>query len=145
MIKKSAKRLLVSHVYYVNTQLSLFKVFVTVPTASMGTAMPWEIACVQLGLLVKDVIDVRYGSYKFSFQKQPFRSVPMKRCSDNMQQIYRRTLMPHFGMGVLLQICCIFSEHLSLRTPLEDCFWLSFLTYLYKHIYTHKKSFSFLG
>ena len=29
----------------------------------------------------------------------------------------------HFGIGFLLQICCIFSEHLFLRTPLEGCFW----------------------
>ena len=37
-------------------------------------------------------------------------------------------LKPHFGMGVLLYICCIFSEHLFLGTPLDDCFWLlSFL------------------
>ena len=47
------------------------------------------------------------------FQKQSHRGVPMKRCSENMQQIYRRTPMPkcdfnkvalksHFGMGVLL-------------------------------------------
>ena len=28
----------------------------------------------------------------------------------------------HFGMGVLLEICCIFSEHLFLRTPLDGCF-----------------------
>ena len=27
----------------------------------------------------------------------------------------------HFGMGVLLQICYIFSKHLFLRTPLEGC------------------------
>ena len=27
-------------------------------------------------------------------QKQPPRGVPWKRCSENMQQIYRRTLMP---------------------------------------------------
>ena len=31
-------------------------------------------------------------------------------------------LKSHFGMGV--QICCIFSEHLFLRTPLEGCFCL---------------------
>ena len=50
------------------------------------------------------------------FQKQPPRRVPRKRCSESMQQIYRRTPMPkcdfnkvvkkllksHFGMGVLL-------------------------------------------
>ena len=49
-------------------------------------------------------------------QKQPYRGVPRKRCSENVQQIYRRTPMPkcdfnkvakqllksHFGMGVLL-------------------------------------------
>ena len=29
----------------------------------------------------------------------------------------------YFGMGVLLYICCIFSEHLFLRTPLDGCFW----------------------
>ena len=28
----------------------------------------------------------------------------------------------HFGMGVLLKICCIFSEHLFFRTPLSGCF-----------------------
>ena len=32
-------------------------------------------------------------------------------------------LKSRFGMGVLLWICCIFSEHLFLRTPLEGCFW----------------------
>ena len=30
-------------------------------------------------------------------------------------------LKPHFDMDVLLQICCIYSEHLFLRTPLEGC------------------------
>ena len=32
-------------------------------------------------------------------------------------------LKSHFGMGILLKICCIFSEHLFLRTPLDGCFW----------------------
>ena len=31
-------------------------------------------------------------------------------------------LQSNFGMGVLLQISCIFSEHLFLRTPLMGCF-----------------------
>ena len=49
-------------------------------------------------------------------QKQPSRGVPRKRCSENVQQIYRRTPMPkcdfnkvakqllksHFGVDVLL-------------------------------------------
>ena len=71
----------------------------------------------------------------FSLHKQPSRGVLRKNCSENKQQIYRRTPMskcdlnkvalqpkPHFGMGV--QICSIFSEHLFLRTPLEGCFCL---------------------
>ena len=72
------------------------------------------------------------------FRKQPSRVVLRKKCSENMQQIYRRTpklkcdfnkiaeqllLKSHFGMGVLLQICCIFPEHLFLRTALDGCFW----------------------
>ena len=28
----------------------------------------------------------------------------------------------HFGTGVLLHICCIFSKHFFLRTPLNSCF-----------------------
>ena len=28
------------------------------------------------------------------FQKQPPRGVPRKRCSENMQQVYKRTSMP---------------------------------------------------
>ena len=64
-----------------------------------------------------------------TLQKHPPRDVLSKTYSENLQQIYRRTPMPkcdllklHFGMGVLLQICCIFSEHLFLRTPLDGCF-----------------------
>ena len=42
-------------------------------------------------------------------EKQPTRGVLRKRCSENMQQIYRGTP-------------CIFSEFLFLRTPLSGCF-----------------------
>ena len=59
-------------------------------------------------------------------QKQPSRGVPRKRCSKNKQQIYRSCfatlLKSHFRMVVLLQICCIFSERLFLKTPLGSCF-----------------------
>ena len=34
-----------------------------------------------------------YRLKKLYFQKQPPRGAPRKRCSENMQQIYRRTLM----------------------------------------------------
>ena len=81
---------------------------------------------------------------KVSLQKQPFRGVLKKKCSENMQQIYRTSiskydfnkvalqryktlLKSHFGMGVLLQICYIFSEHLFLGAPLDGCFCLYFL------------------
>ena len=46
-------------------------------------------------------------------QKQRIRGVLRKSCSENMQQIYRRTL---------LQICCIVSEHLFIRMPMDGCF-----------------------
>ena len=35
---------------------------------------------------------------------------------------FRALLKSHFGVGVLLQIFCIFSEHLFLRTPLGGCY-----------------------
>ena len=63
----------------------------------------------------------------FINQKQPSRGVLKKICSEIMQQIYgcfATLLKSHFGTGALPQICCIFSEHLFLRTPLDGCFWL---------------------
>ena len=53
-------------------------------------------------LLLTKIADQRIGEkYLFrlsrktwNVQKQPSRGVLSKRCSDNMQQIYRRTLMP---------------------------------------------------
>ena len=51
---------------------------------------------------------------------ETFRSNHLKKsCSENMQQIYRRILI---SKCVLNKICCIFSEHLSLRTLLEGYF-----------------------
>ena len=84
--------------------------------------------------------------------EHPCRSVisiklQRKKCSENMQQIYKKTPMPkccratllksHFGMGVLLQICCIFSKHLFLGTPLGGCFWSY---YCYIKLTTHNQS-----
>ena len=37
-------------------------------------------------------------------------------------QLYATLLKLHFGMGILLQICCIFLEWFFVRTPLEGCF-----------------------
>ena len=67
-------------------------------------------------------------------QKQPPRGVLKKRCSEIMQQIFKRTPMLKcdfnevaieiaLGMVVPLLICSIFSEQLFPRTPLGGCFW----------------------
>ena len=74
---------------------------------------------------------------KCNFNKvanQPSRGVLRKRSSENLLQIYRRTPKPKcnfnlqsnfieiiFSLGVLLLICCLFSEHLFLRTLLDGC------------------------
>ena len=69
-------------------------------------------------------------------QKQPSRGDLSKRCSKNRSKFIRKLpcrtaisikllvnlLKSHFGMGVLPQICCMFSNHLFLRTRLEAVF-----------------------
>ena len=35
---------------------------------------------------------------------------------------FATSLKLHFGMGILLWICCIFSEHLFVRISLDGCF-----------------------
>ena len=42
----------------------------------------------------------------------------------------------HFGMGALLYIWCIFSEHLFLRTPLGGCFCLFLVSLLQRKVKT---------
>ena len=66
------------------------------------------------------------------YQKQSSRGGLRKMFYENMHAsnfIYRRTPMPncnllssYLDMVVLLLICCIFSEHLFLRTPLDGWF-----------------------
>ena len=75
-------------------------------------------------------------------QKQPTRGFPKKSCSENMQHIYKKTPMLKYDFNkVALKLywnhtsawvfscksCCIFSEHLFLRTYLEDCFCWCYL------------------
>ena len=65
------------------------------------------------------------------YQKQPSRGILRKMCFQKMYAanfMYRRAPMwkcnllnSHFDMGVLLYICCIFSENFSLRTHLDGC------------------------
>ena len=64
--------------------------------------------------LVKDVLKI---CRKFTGE-HPCRSVISERC-------FATLLKSQFGMGVLLQICRIFSEHLFLTTPLDGFFWNS--------------------
>ena len=65
-----------------------------------------------------------YCCFFQNFQKQPSRGVFREKYSEHMQQIYKRAslLKLNFRMGVLLWICCKFSEHLFIRAPLKDCF-----------------------
>ena len=61
-------------------------------------------------------------------QKQPSRSVLRKRCSENMQQVYRRTTMTKYGFEIRLRHECFPINLLHifrtpfLRTPLQGCF-----------------------
>ena len=55
-------------------------------------------------------------------QKQPFRGVLRKICSENMQQSYRKTPMPHTSAWVFSSQFAKFSEHLFLGVPHEGCF-----------------------
>ena len=71
-------------------------------------------------------------------QEQPSRGVLRKRGSENMQQIYRRTFKSKCDLNNVAKqlyrnhnsawefsckICCIISEHLFLRRPLDGSFW----------------------
>ena len=73
-------------------------------------------------LKVKMSDNLKY--FQAKFQKQPFRSIPRKRCSVDMQHIYTRTPMPKcdFNKFVLrsawglLLTCYKLFEHLFLST-----------------------------
>ena len=53
--------------------------------------------------IAEEILNVNCKFYCKSFysviQKQPSRGVLMKRCSENMQQIHRRTSMPKFDFN----------------------------------------------
>ena len=50
----------------------------------------------------------------------------LKICSKFETDWFATLLKSHFGIAILLQICCIFSEHPFLRTTLDDCFYQRF-------------------
>ena len=64
-----------------------------------------------------------------AIQKQPSRGVLIKKCSENMQQIYRRTNVPKcdFNKNSFIGIFRSFwshSENSCWRTPLASCFFI---------------------
>ena len=78
-------------------------------------------------------------------QKQPPRGIPWESCSENMQQIYRRTCRK----AISIKLLCNFTEvtlqhgcspvnllHIFrtpfLRTPLDSCFYIDVLKNLTK-------------
>ena len=63
----------------------------------------------------------------------------LKRCSEFTEEHQcRSVLKSHFDMGILLQICCIFSELLFLRTPTEGCYLKSLLMVITKSLNVSK-------
>ena len=53
-----------------------------------------KLACASFWKSTLSLILLAMGVLGWTIQKQPPRDVPRKRCSENMQQIYRRTTMP---------------------------------------------------
>ena len=54
----------------------------------------------------------------YTIQKQPLRGVPRKRCSENMQQIYRRTPMLKCDFNKVALLCNFIEITLQ-----HGCFW----------------------
>ena len=77
---------------------------------------------------------MKFVRLKGIFQKQPSIGFLRKKCSENMQQrkhtcrseisikLLFNFIKSHFSTGVLLYICCIFSEYLFKRTPTKCYF-----------------------
>ena len=78
---------------------------------------------------LKDVLILFISVVEFTFyssQKQPSRGILRKKCSENMQQIYRRTPMPKYDFNKVAKHIRHGCSPLNLlhifRTPLEGCF-----------------------
>ena len=70
---------------------------------------------------------LRSCTYLLEMQKHPSRGFLRKNCSENMQQIYRRTSMLKCDFNKVAKhicICCIFSEHIFSGTLLTRCFYI---------------------
>ena len=58
---------------------------------------------------------------RWKLKRQPSRGILIKRCSKNILQIYRRTLIPKCDFNKVAKNT--FSEHLFLRIPRKSSFW----------------------
>ena len=82
-------------------------------------------------------------------QKQPPRAAPRKRCSENIQQIYRRTPVPEFGLNnnfieIALRHGCspvnlphIFSTPFSRNTSGWQLLYVTYVIYYHFHLHFH--------
>ena len=95
----------------VNSTFSYWKAILTgVPQGSILNPLLFNIFLKDLFLFVTHYHLSNYADNNTLYIPKRPGGVLKKSCSENMQQIYRR-------------ICCIFSEHLFLRTPLDGCFF----------------------
>ena len=81
--------------------------YITCNRASRTARVSWLLGlqcCINCNM-VFNVMPKQVSSNLSMFQKQLSRGVPRKRCSENMQQIYRRTPMPK----------CDFNKEVTLR------------------------------
>ena len=119
----------------------IFNFFLNYPSQIFSTKVCWKkhIYYQQHNIKTKCWIHFKSKSQSLFLQKQPPKGVSRKRCSENMQQIYRRTPMPkcdfnkvakqlnwnHTWTWVFSSKCAsyLLTEHLFLRTPLDSCFW----------------------
>ena len=78
----------------------------------------------KLGILTLILIAIGYYSFSLHFRRAPPSEAATQRCSEICSKFTGEhpCRSVNFGMGVLLQICCIFSEHLFLATPVSGCF-----------------------
>ena len=74
-------------------------------------------------LHIYSIIFIQYPYlYSFNNQKQPPRGVPRKRCSENMQQIYKRTPMPKCDfIKVARKRCSENMQQIYRRTFMPKC------------------------
>ena len=81
-------------------------------------------------------------SYKYILQKQPPKGVLRKRCSENMQPIYRRTPMPKCGFNKVAKNYKK-ATYFQNTIPRNTFGWLLLILYTSKNLH-HKAFITFL-